>query len=81
MPKRRAIDERTWAVEDVPLDRARPQDVLGQRAQDGLLAEPEPQGPHPAEEPPLPIPDLGESVGEPALILGRVDNFWARCDG
>ena len=37
-------------VEDLPLDLTRFQDILGQRAQYGFLAEPEAEGLHPADE-------------------------------
>jgi len=55
-------------VEDLSLDLDRFQDVVGSGVEDGLLAEPEAEGLHPADEPALPVPHGGELVRKRVLI-------------
>jgi hypothetical protein len=55
-------------VEDLSLDLARFQDILGQRVVDSLLAELEAEGFHPADEPALPVPNRGEWVRQGDLV-------------
>ena len=68
-PRRRAREERTWStVEDLALDLARFQDVLGQGVEDGLFAEPEAQALHPADQP-CPAGDAPPRVWPKALVI------------
>ena len=67
-------------VEDLSLDLARFHDVLSQRVEDGLLAEPEAERLHPADQPALPVPHRTELLRksflipvEPGPILSLVD--------
>ena len=55
-------------VEDLALDLARFQDILGQGVEDGLLAEPEAEAFHPADQPALPVTHGRELVRQPFLI-------------
>ncbi len=55
-------------VEDFAFDLARFQDVLGQGTQHRLLAEPEAESFHPANEPTLPVTHRRELVRKPVLI-------------
>ncbi len=55
-------------VEGLSLDLARLEDVLGERVERGLLAEPEAEAFHPPDEPPLPMPHCGEPIRDPGPV-------------
>ena len=63
------MEERTWSLSrispSISLDFS---DVLGQGVEDGLLAEPEAEAFHPADQPSLPVTHRGELVRKPVLI-------------
>ena len=69
IPSRRATDERTWSASSFsPSISLLFKHVFGERAENGLLSDPEAERLHLADQAPLQVPGCGQRGRQPSVI-------------